>query len=131
VSVEHISADLSALASIGGVDDQRLAQVSSHVNGRCHVLRSLVNLSPHAGVGHFAFSIALWLRNACRKKQSRTCVCFAFDACICTCSRQNVAAVANVKFDSLFVLKRMSNSWHAAKYLAFAWVFFIGAAHLH
>jgi hypothetical protein len=68
VSVEHINADIPALASIGGVDDQRLAQVSSHVNGRCHVLCTLVNLPPHAGVGHFAFSIALWLRNAYRKK---------------------------------------------------------------
>ena len=68
MSLEHIGAVLPVLASIGGVDDQRRAQVSSLVNGHCHVLRTLVHLSPHAGVERFAFSIALWLRNAYRKK---------------------------------------------------------------
>ena len=31
----------------------------------------------------------------------------------------SVAAFANVRFDSIFVLKRMVNSWNAASYLGF------------
>ena len=77
MSVEHINADLPALASIGGVDDQRLAQVSSHVNGRCHVLCTLVNLPPHAGVVTLHFRSRSGLEMHIGKKMTHVCMfCF-------------------------------------------------------
>ena len=38
---------------------------------------------------------------------------------------QNVAAFANINFDSLFVLKRMVNSWNAGAYLAISTCLFM------
>jgi len=44
-------------------------------------------------------------------------------------NRQNIAGIVNIKFESLFVIKRMVNSWNAFAYVAGAWtvtILFLG-----